>query len=620
MATQAAWGERQGELNRLVRGWDRRLRVQQMTTWLPRCLLPGLAVGITITLISRLRPWLLPGQILLITGVMLLVGLAAMLLAVWLWPRPVIMAARQFDRLFGLRERVSTALELLNGRIHAADELTALQVDDAWAQARGVRAGDSLPLMWRWREWGAVLAAAAVLALLLILPNAQADAVNQDVAQQAALDAAAESLREITENVANDPSLTNEERQQLLEALEASSDILQEPNVTPEEAFAALAEAQAELQERADQLSQQGAAQQQALSDAANALREMQPGQQSGEQGQMTAAEALQQMAGQLPEMTPEQQQAAAQALQQAAQSLQNTNPEAAQSLQDAAESLQNGDTNAAQQSLNEAAQSLQQAQQQAQAQQGSAEQLSQAAQNAQQAQQQLGQQGQSGQQNSQPQASQQGQSGEQGQSNQDGQPSQNAQGQGGEQGQEGEEGQSGQQGQQPGEGQQGEQGGEGSQQPGQGESGGDGQPQDGQSGNTPNDSAGSSAGDAPGGAGDDQLGGPQSGQVPQNNNPDGTGEGRYDPVYAPRRIGGEGEDEIVLEPDASDAPVQEGEFAQNPTGDVTVPYNEVFSDYSDAANRALESDYIPLGLRDVVRDYFSSLEPGRSGRGNTRP
>jgi hypothetical protein len=42
------------------------------------------------------------------------------------------------------------------------------------------------------------------------------------------------------------------------------------------------------------------------------------------------------------------------------------------------------------------------------------------------------------------------------------------------------------------------------------------------------------------------------------------------------------------------------------------VPYNEVFSDYSEAANRALDQDYIPLGLRDVVRDYFSSLEPGQ--------
>ena len=42
------------------------------------------------------------------------------------------------------------------------------------------------------------------------------------------------------------------------------------------------------------------------------------------------------------------------------------------------------------------------------------------------------------------------------------------------------------------------------------------------------------------------------------------------------------------------------------------MPWNQIFGDYRDAASRALESDYIPLGLRDVVHDYFSGLEPGQ--------
>jgi hypothetical protein len=40
-----------------------------------------------------------------------------------------------------------------------------------------------------------------------------------------------------------------------------------------------------------------------------------------------------------------------------------------------------------------------------------------------------------------------------------------------------------------------------------------------------------------------------------------------------------------------------------------------VFSDYSRSASRALDSAYIPLGMRDIVRDYFTSLEP-RPGSG----
>jgi hypothetical protein len=40
------------------------------------------------------------------------------------------------------------------------------------------------------------------------------------------------------------------------------------------------------------------------------------------------------------------------------------------------------------------------------------------------------------------------------------------------------------------------------------------------------------------------------------------------------------------------------------------VPYADVYGNYRDAANQALEEDYIPLGMRGFIRDYFSSLEP----------
>ena len=40
------------------------------------------------------------------------------------------------------------------------------------------------------------------------------------------------------------------------------------------------------------------------------------------------------------------------------------------------------------------------------------------------------------------------------------------------------------------------------------------------------------------------------------------------------------------------------------------VPYTDVYGNYRAAANQALEEDYIPLGMRGFIRDYFSSLEP----------
>ena len=73
----------------------------------------------------------------------------------------------------------------------------------------------------------------------------------------------------------------------------------------------------------------------------------------------------------------------------------------------------------------------------------------------------------------------------------------------------------------------------------------------------------------------------------------------------------GGGNNQIQLQTDASDQPFAEGDFDDNPAGESRVSYDTIFSEYESAANRALESDYVPLGLRDVVRDYFTSLEPG---------
>jgi hypothetical protein len=40
------------------------------------------------------------------------------------------------------------------------------------------------------------------------------------------------------------------------------------------------------------------------------------------------------------------------------------------------------------------------------------------------------------------------------------------------------------------------------------------------------------------------------------------------------------------------------------------VPYDRVFGNYRDAAFEALAGGDIPLRLQDLVRDYFSALEP----------
>jgi uncharacterized protein (DUF2062 family) len=92
--------------------WDNRLRFQHSLRWAPRGLALGLAVGLTVAIAARLMP-LLPAPTIALLGALLgAVGLLIALLAVWLWGRAPLAVARRFDRLFDLRERTSTALEL----------------------------------------------------------------------------------------------------------------------------------------------------------------------------------------------------------------------------------------------------------------------------------------------------------------------------------------------------------------------------------------------------------------------------------------------------------------------------------------------------------------------------
>src|SRR5690606_39410358 len=171
MATQVAYQERNAALNRLVSAWERRWRLQRTLWWLPRALLPALLIGSVLLLIGRTRPLLNNAQVLALTGALLAVGLLALVGMIWLRGRSSIEAARSFDLQFGLGERVSTALELLDGRIHANDELTVHQLEDAWSRAQGVQPGEKLPLRHDWKAWLGVGLALVLFTVLFLLPN-----------------------------------------------------------------------------------------------------------------------------------------------------------------------------------------------------------------------------------------------------------------------------------------------------------------------------------------------------------------------------------------------------------------------------------------------------------------
>lgn len=82
---------------------------------------------------------------------------------------------------------------------------------------------------------------------------------------------------------------------------------------------------------------------------------------------------------------------------------------------------------------------------------------------------------------------------------------------------------------------------------------------------------------------------------VPPQRFPDGEGE-----IFIPGQETGQGETQVQERPDP--LPGQ-----TNPS---LVPYTEVYYNYLEAANQAMDQTYIPSGLRDYVREYFSQLEP----------
>ena len=46
------------------------------------------------------------------------------------------------------------------------------------------------------------------------------------------------------------------------------------------------------------------------------------------------------------------------------------------------------------------------------------------------------------------------------------------------------------------------------------------------------------------------------------------------------------------------------------PSPPVPETYEQVFSDFYDYALTTLDRNYVPLSVKDFVRDYFSSLDP----------
>ncbi|MCB9438239.1 MAG: hypothetical protein H6673_14785 [Anaerolineales bacterium] len=639
----------QATLLAYVRRWNNRLRLTRTVVWLPRGLLIGVLVGLMIATISRLRPWLLPEQIL--QNALVAVGIMGVLtlVTIWLWPRPARTAAQEFDRRFNLKERISTALEITSGLITAPPMFAERQLEDARVAANRVEANHHLPVKVNWLEVALLVLALVGLAAAILIKNPfEGEVIAQRELQQT-IDQQIEQLEQTREQIENDSTLTAEQQEELTQPIDEAIEALQNPDISQAEAVASLAEAEQELRE----MSQDGQSRTEraANSAAGKQLRANPNSEQAGEALEESdlnqAADELEQLANELDNLSEQERQDLADQLEAAADALQETNPELADQLREAAEALREGDTQRAAEALQDAANTMNQQaqanQQQSQAANQAADQVNQSRQdmsgtqdqqagNQQQGNQQQGDQGQQsgdqqqsgnqegdqgqqsgGEQQSGSQGDQQGSEGQQAGDQSDGQQSGNQQG----------DQQSGEQGSQPG-GQQGDQAGDqaGNQ---AGDQSGEGPASESQGGEQQGQPSGGESADQAGGSGAGDQGSPagsdtatgEAGQQPGevSNAPGDDDMREYDPIYVPQRIGEDGtaDPEVSLGGEVSNddgETINQTDFNETFSGESQVPYNRVFQQYQREAQRALDSDYIPIGVRDIIRAYFSSLEP----------
>jgi hypothetical protein len=88
---------------------------------------------------------------------------------------------------------------------------------------------------------------------------------------------------------------------------------------------------------------------------------------------------------------------------------------------------------------------------------------------------------------------------------------------------------------------------------------------------------------------------------------------GEIDTVFAPWQQGQPGDPDFLPGRQTDQGEETTRETAQpqpGAPGAALVPYSEVFASYADAAVETMEREYVPSGLKDYVREYFTHLEP----------
>ena len=276
MASASPHKAKGAELDLILARWENRYELRQLTKTLPRSLIAAALVSLVLGTVGYLQFRLRAEQLALIAAALCGCGFVLNLITTLLFPRPRQVSARYFDIEFGLQERISTALELLSGRILTHPEIEASQIADALAAARQINAREAISLDFRTREIAVLLLLVLALALMIMVPLITGQTFTLDTPSPA-VEAAEQDVREIIETIAKDTDLDDIDRRELLDALEIALERLQEEDISEEEAFAAMSQLQAQLEEIENELADTIELDQSALGSGCRSFAEFHP-------------------------------------------------------------------------------------------------------------------------------------------------------------------------------------------------------------------------------------------------------------------------------------------------------------------------------------------------------
>ena len=619
LITQAEYQKLVDNIKRI----ERRMRVQEAVRWLPFAILAGGIVGLIAAIASRLTPIFTTTQVLTLTLAAILICVAIMLGYAWLRPRRLLDTARRADRLLGLKSRTSTAIEGYN---HPSEigysEFGRLQFKDAQNTLTNLKFSKAIPLKLSRNPSLADLGLIPLLLLTLFLPNPFSDQVEQKQVVQQQIQQEAHQLEQTKNQLQNSANKDDPKLQELIKQLEQTKTEIEKNDTSKESALAALDKAQQDLQ----QLNDTNAAAEKAAMDAlAHDFKNNDLTKGAGDALSQTGPDRFDKAADQLNQAAnnaaalqnnPNQADQLSQSLANDSKLFSKSDPALAQKLQQASDATKSNVVNknpaAASQALKDLAQQLRTSGQNQQV-QDQVQQAQSQLQNSEQKISQAGQQNQNGQQGQQQQQNQNGQpqAGNSNQQSNNGQMSDQSGDQSGQQGQQNSDqsgDQSGQQssdqsGQQQGD-QNGQQGQNGQQQAqnGQQQSGQNGQ-QQGQNGQQQ-------------GQNGQQSGQGQSQGNQQSQGGTKAGDGHIENVYANSSlVNPQNGQQVNVPGKQGSGPTNNQQVNSNQVnGNSSVPLSDAVGAYKNAASEAIDKNYVPITLKDVVKQYFNDLENGTGG------